>query len=127
MESGRRSVGRRTDGSQPSTHRPRYRSRSAGRQRQSGAPSPYLTGGLPPPPHSSSRGSPTNYYEHSDRAAEIRRSTGRLSRNGGQPAERYYSSGSERGSGPLSPPPHIASRSEIKPNVQLHKPAPKRY
>uniref|UniRef100_A0AC34F7Y4 Uncharacterized protein n=1 Tax=Panagrolaimus sp. ES5 TaxID=591445 RepID=A0AC34F7Y4_9BILA len=98
---------------------------SGRRSRQSGgAPSPYLTGGLPPPPHS--RASPTNYYEHSDRAAEIRRSTGRLSRNGGQLAERYYSSGSERGSA-LSPPPQIASRSEIKPNVQLHKPAPKRY
>jgi hypothetical protein len=120
MESGRRSVGRREAG-QPSQHRPRYRSRSAGRQRQNGAPSPYLTGGagLPPPPHS--RDSPTNYYEYSDRAAEIRRSTGRLSRSGQQQLG-YYSSD---GSGPLSPPPQIASRSEMKPSVQLHKPAPK--
>jgi uncharacterized protein (DUF3084 family) len=121
-ESGRRSVGRREGGQTSSTHR-RFRSRSAGRQRQNAAPSPYLSGssGLPPPPpHTSSRASPTNYYENqSDHRAELRRSTGRLSRNNGLG---YYSSD---GSGPLSPPPQIASRTEMKPSVQLHKPAPK--
>ena len=123
MESGRRSAGRREG--QTSTHR-RFRSRSAGRQRQSGVPSPYYVGPefSPHQHHGSSHASPTNFYESSDHGE--RRRSGRLSRNNTQQQQHgYYSSD---GSGQLSPPPKLPNKSGVpptKPNVLLHRPAPK--